>query len=182
MMVRQMALDGLLEIIPRRFEDQRGIFFEVYNRRHFLAAGLDLEFVQDNVAVSTRKGTLRGLHYQLPPHAQDKLVRVSRGSIWDVAVDLRRGSPTFGRWESLEVSAQKGNQVLVPKGFIHGYLTLEDDTEVVYKVTEHYAPERERCLRFDDRQINIDWPVDAAELILSDRDRQAPGLAEADLY
>lgn len=177
-----MALDGLVEIVANRFADQRGFFSETYNQAALKAAGIDLHFVQDNVACSAKKGTLRGLHYQLPPYAQDKLVRVSRGSIWDVAVDLRRGSLTFGQWESVLLSAEKWNQVLVPTGFAHGYLTLEDDTEVTYKVTAHQAPEHERCLRFDDRQIKIDWPMELADMILSEKDRLAPGLAEADVF
>ncbi|MCR9135658.1 MAG: dTDP-4-dehydrorhamnose 3,5-epimerase [Alphaproteobacteria bacterium] len=180
--LRPMALDGLVEIVPTRFADQRGFFSETYNQGALKAAGIDLDFVQDNVASSASRGTLRGLHYQLPPHAQDKLVRVSRGSIWDVAVDLRRGSTTFGQWESVLLSAEKWNQVLIPKGFAHGYLTLEDETEVNYKVTAHQAPEHERCVRFDDRQINIEWPMELAEMILSDKDSEAPGLAGADVF
>lgn len=177
-----LELDDVLEITPRRFDDRRGFFSETYNREHFRQAGIDLNFVQDNFSYSAKKGVLRGLHYQLPPRAQDKLVRVSRGSILDVAVDIRRESPTFGKWVSVIVSADKWNQVLVPKGFAHGFLTLEDDTEVVYKVTDYYAPECDRSVRFDDKQLNIDWQMDPAALVLSDKDRAASALAESETF
>lgn len=171
-----------MEITPKRFEDGRGVFSETYNSENLKQAGIDLVFVQDNFSYSARKGVLRGLHYQLPPRAQDKLVRVSHGSILDVAVDIRKGSETFGKWVSLVVSAEKWNQILVPKGFAHGFLTLEDNTEVVYKVTDYYSPAHDRAIRFDDEQINIDWQVNASEVILSDKDRIAPMLASADTF
>lgn len=180
--VTPVGLEGVLEITPRRFDDRRGFFSETYNREHFRQAGIDLNFVQDNFSYSAKRGVLRGLHYQLPPRAQDKLVRVSRGSILDVAVDIRRDSPTFGEWVSVVVSADKWNQILVPRGFAHGFLTLEDDTEVVYKVTDYYSPECDRSIRFDDEQLNIDWQMDTADLVLSDKDRAASGLAESETF
>lgn len=180
--VRELELAGVYEITPRRFEDNRGFFSETYSARALSAAGLDLVFVQDNHSLSKTAGVLRGLHYQLPPFAQDKLVRVVRGAILDVAVDIRRSSPTFGRWLSLEVSAEKWNQILVPRGFAHGFVTLAPDTEVVYKVTERYAPECDRSIRFDDPAIGIDWRVPAADITLSDKDRNAPLLADAEIF
>lgn len=181
-MFTPLGLEGVLEITPMRFDDSRGFFSETYNREHFKRAGIELNFVQDNFSHSAKRGVLRGLHYQLPPRAQDKLVRVSNGSILDVAVDIRRDSPTFGEWVSVVVSADKWNQVLVPKGFAHGFLTLEDNTEVVYKVTDYYSPECDRSIRFDDKQLNIDWQMDGAELVLSDKDRAASVLAESDTF
>ena len=141
-----------------------------------------MTFVQDNHSLSRKAGVLRGLHYQLPPFAQDKLVRVISGAILDVAVDIRKSSPTFGRWLALEVSAEKWNQILVPKGFAHGFVTLIPDTEVIYKVTERYAPECDRSIRFDDPAIGIDWRVSAADVTLSDKDRNAPLLADAEIF
>ncbi|MEX3010170.1 dTDP-4-dehydrorhamnose 3,5-epimerase [Hoeflea sp. TYP-13] len=182
MEIRELGLDGVLEIKPQQFGDERGFFSETYNRARLAESGINLEFVQDNFSYSAQKGVLRGLHYQLPPAAQDKLVRVSRGSILDVAVDIRKDSATFGQWVSLIISAEAWNQILVPKGFAHGFLTLEDHTEVVYKVTEYYSPQHDRCIRFDDSQIGIDWPVDTADVILSDKDRIAPGLSNADIF
>lgn len=180
--VTSLGLDGLVEITPKRFEDERGFFSETYKSEHLKQAGIDLVFVQDNFSYSAQKGVLRGLHYQLPPRAQDKLVRVSRGSILDVVVDIRKDSATFRKWVSIVVSAKKWNQILVPKGFAHGFVTLEDDTEVVYKVTDYYSPAHDRSIRFDDQQINIDWQVDASDVILSDKDRAAPRLAGAEIF
>jgi len=180
--VRELELAGVHEITPKRFGDDRGFFSETYSAPALAAAGLDLLFVQDNHSLSRRAGVMRGLHYQLPPFAQDKLVRVVRGAILDVAVDIRKSSPTFGRWLSLEVSAEKWNQILVPKGFAHGFVTLVPDTEVVYKVTERYAPDHDRSIRFDDPAIGIDWGISAAETTLSDKDRNAPLLADAQIF
>jgi dTDP-4-dehydrorhamnose 3,5-epimerase len=180
--VRELELAGVYEITPRRFGDDRGFFSETYSAPGLAAAGIDLVFVQDNHSLSRMASVLRGLHYQLPPFAQDKLVRVVRGAILDVAVDIRKSSPTFGRWLALEVSAEKWNQILVPKGFAHGFVTLVPDTEVVYKVTEHYAPEHDRSIRFDDPAIGIDWRVPAADMTLSDKDRKAPLLADAQIF
>ena len=180
--VRPLGLDGVLEIIPKRFGDARGFFVETYNAQRFSEAGIDLHFVQDNHSYSAAAGVLRGLHYQLPPRAQDKLVRVTRGRILDVAVDIRKGSGTFGKWVALEVSAEKGNQILVPKGFAHGFVTLVPDTEVLYKVTDTYSPEHDRSIRFDDATIGIDWPTLAGGFQLSDKDLGAPTLAATEVF
>jgi dTDP-4-dehydrorhamnose 3,5-epimerase len=179
--VRPLELDGLLEIRPARFGDERGFFSEVWRQDRLAEIGVSADFVQDNHSFSRTKGVLRGLHYQLPPAAQDKLVRVSRGAIFDVAVDVRSGSPTFGRWAGLILSAAEWNQLFVPKGFAHGFVTLEDDTEVLYKASAAYAPELERTIRFDDPAIAIEWPVDPGSVILSEKDRAAPFLAEAEV-
>lgn len=182
MEVRSLGLEGVFEIIPRKFGDDRGFFSETYNAQAFSDAGIDLTFVQDNHSFSAAKGVLRGLHYQLPPRAQDKLVRVIRGAILDVAVDIRKSSPTFGKWVALEVSAEKWNQILVPKGFAHGFVTLTDNTEVIYKVTDIYSPEHDRGIRFDDPTIGIDWPLPTTGAQLSDKDQKAPLLANAEIF
>lgn len=180
--VRELGLEGVIEITPRRYSDDRGFFSETYNAEAFAAAGIDLVFVQDNHSFSAAKGVLRGLHYQLPPRAQDKLVRVARGAILDVAVDIRRGSPDFGNWVVLEVSAEKWNQILVPKGFAHGFLTLCENTEVIYKVTDIYSPDHDRSIRFDDPEIGIEWPLPASALVLSEKDRNAPLLRAVETF
>lgn len=180
--IRPLGLDGVLEIVPRKFADERGFFSETYNAETFSAHGIDLAFVQDNHSYSASRGTLRGLHYQLPPRAQAKLVRVVRGRVFDVAVDIRKGSPTFLRWVGLELSAEKWNQIFVPAGFAHGFVTLEPETEVLYKVSECYSPVHDRAIRFDDPQIGIRWPVEPGELRLSAKDRSAPALADATLF
>lgn len=180
--VRPLGLGGVLEIVPKRHGDERGFFSETWNAARFAEAGIDLDFVQDNHSYSASAGVLRGLHYQLPPRAQDKLLRVIRGSILDVAVDIRRTSPTFGKWVSLEISAGKGNQILVPKGYAHGFVTLLPDTEVLYKVTEVYSPEHDRSIRYDDPAIGIEWPVLAEGFQLSEKDRKAPLLGMAEVF
>lgn len=180
--VRELGLAGVYEITPRRFGDDRGFFSETYSAPLLADAGIDLVFIQDNHSLSRMAGVLRGLHYQLPPFAQDKLIRVVRGAILDVAVDIRKSSPTFGSWLALEVSAEKWNQILVPKGFAHGFVTLVPGTEVVYKVTQRYAPDHDRSIRFDDPAIGIDWRVPASEVTLSDKDRNAPLLADAEVF
>ncbi|MCZ8543090.1 dTDP-4-dehydrorhamnose 3,5-epimerase [Mesorhizobium qingshengii] len=182
MEVRPLGIDGVLEIVPKRHGDARGFFIETYNAERFSQAGIDLRFVQDNHSYSAAAGVLRGLHYQLAPRAQDKLVRVIRGSILDVAVDIRRGSKTFGKWVALELSADRGNQILVPKGFAHGFVTLVPDTEVLYKVTDTYSPEHDRSIRFDDPAIGIEWPSMAGGFQLSDKDLKAPLLAAAEVF
>ena len=182
MEVRQTGLDGVLELVPRKFSDSRGFFSETYNAAVFRDADIDLVFIQDNHSLSVPRGVLRGLHYQLPPHAQDKLIRVVKGAIFDVAVDIRRSSPTFGKWVGVELSAEKWNQLLVPKGFAHGFVTLVNNSEVVYKVTDIYSPEHDRAIRFDDPQIAIRWPIDAGELILSEKDRRALLLDAVDVF
>lgn len=175
-----LGLDGLIEIRPSKFGDDRGFFSETWNAAVWREAGIDLTFVQDNHSLSRQRGVLRGLHYQVPPVAQDKLVRVTRGSVFDVAVDIRRASPTFGRWGGAILSAAKWNQLLVPKGFAHGFVALEPDTEVQYKVTAPFSAEHDRALRFDDPDVAIDWPIDRGALILSAKDRAAPLLAGLD--
>ncbi len=179
--VRTLGLEGVVEIVPRRLGDERGFFSETYNRRSFAEAGIEIDFVQDNHSLSRQAGVLRGLHYQLPPVAQVKLVRVVRGAIFDVVVDIRRGSPTFGRWVGIEVSAAQWNQVLVPAGFAHGFQTLEPDTEVAYKVSATYSAPHDRAIRWNDPAIGILWPQ-AAERVLSAKDEAAPLLAEAELF
>ncbi|WP_367715665.1 dTDP-4-dehydrorhamnose 3,5-epimerase [Nitratireductor sp. GISD-1A_MAKvit] len=180
--IRRLELDEVLELHPPRYTDHRGFFSETYSDQWLEEEGKASPFVQDNHSFSVEKGTLRGLHYQLPPMAQDKLVRVVRGRIYDVAVDIRRSSPTFGRWVGLEISAEKWNQILVPKGFAHGFVTLEPDTEVVYKVSALYAKECERAVRFDDLQIAVEWPLRGEDIILSEKDEAAPFLSDADVF
>lgn len=165
-------------ITPPKFGDERGFFSETYNRALLKDHGIDLEFVQDNQSLSAKVGTLRGLHFQSPPFAQDKLVRVLRGAILDVAVDIRRDSPSFGRHVAVELSARNWRQLLVPVGFAHGFCTLEPDTEVVYKVTSYYAPQHDLGLAYDDPDLGIAWPVPAEALTLSDKDRRHPRLAD----
>lgn len=176
--IRQLALKGVVEIVPKRFGDERGFFSETYSAREFPA----MRFVQDNHSLSTRPGTVRGLHYQIGADAQDKLIRVVSGAIFDVAVDLRRSSPTFGRWLGLTVSRNEWNQILVPKGFAHGFMTLEPDTEVIYKVSSPYAPHAERTIRFDDPDIAIEWPCAGFEITLSDKDAGAASFKNAEMF
>lgn len=180
MKVRELGLAGVLEIVPDRFGDERGFFSETWNADRFREAGIDLAWVQDNHSFSAPVHVLRGLHYQMPPVAQDKLVRVVRGAIFDVAVDIRHGSPDFGKWVGLELSRDKWNQILVPRGFAHGFVTLVPDTEVVYKVSVPYSREHDRGIRFDDPAIGIDWPLGGAEPVLSEKDTKAPLLSEVD--
>ena len=165
-------------VVPKINRDSRGFLSETYNRRLMNAAGIATEFVQDNHSLSVEKGTLRGLHFQIPPHAQGKLVRVVRGSIFDVAVDIRAGSPTFGQHVSAILSAENWTQMWVPAGFAHGFCTLEPNTEVIYKVTDYYAPECDRGLQWDDAALGIHWPVGADKARLSDKDRKQPLLTE----
>lgn len=176
------GIAGIKIITPTRHGDYRGMFSEVYSKRALALAGIDAEFVQDNHAVSTYAGTLRGLHFQAPPFAQAKLVRVTQGRILDVAVDLRKSSRTFGRHFALELSAANWRQVLVPVGFAHGYMTLEANTEVLYKVTRDYAPDHECGLAWDDPVLGINWGMDADRAILSDKDRRNPYLADLPKY
>ena len=176
--VTPTAIPDVLLLRTRRFGDDRGFLTEVFNRDRWRAAGLPWDFCQDNQALSTLRGTLRGLHFQRPPAAQIKLVRATRGTIWDVAVDLRAGSPWFGRWVGHELSAANGVQMLIPAGFAHGYVTLEPDSEATYKMDAPYAPDCEGGLRWDDPALAIAWPFAAAELIILDRDRALPVLAE----
>ena len=178
MLIEPTAIPEVRVIVPRRFPDARGFFTETYSRRRFLEHGLDFDFVQDNLSFSLKRGVVRGLHFQRPPAAQDKLVSVLRGSVLDVAVDLRRGSPTLGRHVAVTLSAEAGNQLLVPAGFAHGFCTLEPDTVVAYKVTAFYAPEHDTGLYWADPALGIGWPVSEDEAELSDKDRLLPRLAE----
>ena len=178
--IRRLALDGLLEIRPRRFADDRGFFSETWNAVAWRESGIEVDFVQDNHSLSRARGTLRGLHFQASPAAQAKLVRVTRGSAFDVAVDLRPTSPTYRQWAGVTLSAAEWNQLLIPEGFAHGFLTLEPDTEVQYKASAVYSPAHDRAIRFDDPAIDIAWPIPADDLILSDRDRAAPLLADVE--
>ena len=165
------ALEGVVEIRPLRHGDDRGWFSETYKRHTLRDAGIDIDFVQDNESFSAPTGTLRGLHYQVAPHAQDKLVRVIQGSVLDVAVDIRRGSDTFGQHVAVTLTADEGNQLLVPVGFAHGFCTLEPNTEVIYKTSAYYAPDCDSGVRWDDPTLAIAWPVSASDAILSNKDR-----------
>lgn len=165
-----------------RYGDHRGFFSETWNREAFREGGLDIDFVQDNHSLSATPGTVRGLHFQTPPYAQDKLVRVTRGAILDVAVDIRHGSPTFGRWVGVELSADSGRQLCVPIGFAHGFATLVPDTEVQYKVSAPYAPDHDMGMAWNDPALNIVWPVSVADAQLSEKDRRQPFLADLQSY
>ena len=167
-------------IHTRRFVDERGWFSEVYNRDRFADVGLTLPFVQDNHSMSRAAGVLRGLHFQRPPHAQAKLVRCVRGRIWDVAVDVRSGSPTFAKWVSLELTADEGLQLFLPVGFAHGFLTLEPNTEVIYKTSDVYAPECDDGLIWNDPDIALPWPSVEGGPILSEKDRVLKTVANFD--
>ncbi len=182
LLVEPTALPDVKIIQPKRFGDHRGFFSETYSRSAFAEAGIALDFVQDNHSLSAAVGTLRGLHFQAPPFAQDKLVRVPRGRILDVAVDIRASSPDFGKFVAVELSAENWWQLLVPAGFAHGFVTLEPDTEVLYKVNAPYAPEHDRGVAFDDPAIGIDWGFAPETLILSDKDRRHPRLADLPRY
>ena len=178
MRIGELSIPAVKVLSPARHGDHRGFFSEVYNKKTLSEAGIDVEFVQDNHSLSATKGTVRGLHFQTPPFAQDKLVRVVRGAVFDVAVDLRRGSPTYGRHVSVVLSAEAWNQVLVPIGFAHGFMTLEPDTEVIYKVSNYHAPDHDKGLLWNDPALGIPWPLPEAEAILSDKDRRQPRLAD----
>ncbi|HIJ63457.1 MAG TPA: dTDP-4-dehydrorhamnose 3,5-epimerase [Rhodospirillaceae bacterium] len=176
--VTSTAIPDVKIVKPKRFGDHRGFFSETFSTRSFAEAGLPSVFVQDNHSLSRPKGTVRGLHFQLAPFAQDKLVRVVRGAILDIAVDLRRDSPSFGRWVAAVLSAENGDQLLIPIGFAHAFCTLEADTEVLYKVTNFYSPQHDRGLLWNDPDLAIDWPVSEADAVLSDKDRVHPRLRD----
>jgi dTDP-4-dehydrorhamnose 3,5-epimerase len=180
--VEATAIPDVKLISPKKFGDHRGFFSEVYNRESFAGAGIGLDFVQDNHSLSAAVGTLRGLHFQSAPFAQDKLVRVVKGAILDVAVDIRAGSPSFGRHVAVELSAENWRQLLVPVGFAHGFVTLEPDTEVLYKVSALYGPKNDHGLAFDDPALGIDWRIPHDQLVLSDKDRKHPRLADLPRY
>ena len=176
MQVTKTALDGVLILEPKVFGDARGWFMETWSARKFEAAGLNFNFVQDNQSYSAHKGTLRGLHYQTAPFAQAKLVRCTRGKLLDVAVDIREGSETFAKWVAVELTAENKKQLLIPRGFAHGFITLTDDVEIQYKADNFYAPTCDGNIRWDDSEIKIDWPF--APTILADKDAKAPTLRE----
>jgi dTDP-4-dehydrorhamnose 3,5-epimerase len=174
--VKPLSIAGAFEIVLQPIVDARGYFKKTFDRKLFREHGLHREWLQENESLSQRKGTIRGLHFQTPPHTETKLIRVVQGAIMDVVVDLRRGSPTFARWDSVEVAPAKHNLVFVPWGCAHGFCTLTDHCVVIYKVDRHYVPEAQGCLRWNDPEIAIDWPEQ--DPILSDRDRVAPLLAD----
>jgi dTDP-4-dehydrorhamnose 3,5-epimerase len=178
LMIRRTEIADLVLITPRRYGDARGWFSETYSARTFSEVLGDVTFVQDNQAFSALRGTLRGLHFQRPPKPQAKLIRVLRGSIFDVAVDLRVGSPTYGHWVGETLTAEGGEQLFVPRGFAHGYCTLEPNTEVAYKVDGYYAPDCDAGLAWNDPMIGITWPMAPEEAILSDKDTKLPAFAD----
>lgn len=182
MQIESLGIPDVKILTPKRFGDARGFFSETYNKAALAEHGIALDFIQDNHSMSQPVGVLRGLHFQTPPFAQDKLVRVVRGRIYDVAVDIRSGSPTYGKWVGAEISAEAWNQILVPVGFAHGFVTLEPDTEVIYKVTGPYAPDHDKGLAWNDPAIGIDWPLNGVEPTLSDKDTKHPGLADLPAY
>ncbi|MFA6963166.1 MAG: dTDP-4-dehydrorhamnose 3,5-epimerase [Patescibacteria group bacterium] len=179
MNVTETDIPGVLILEPKAFGDDRGWFMETYSKSKFEEAGIKGEFVQDNHSFSAQKGTLRGIHFQKNPMAQAKIVRCTRGAVLDVAVDLRKDSPTFKQWVSVELTAENKKMFYIPRGFGHGFLTLEENTEFQYKVDNYYSPENDRSIRFDDPEISIDWQV--AEPIVSEKDRQAPLLKDSDV-
>ncbi|MCQ6280010.1 dTDP-4-dehydrorhamnose 3,5-epimerase [Bacillus sp. EB600] len=180
MKITNTNLPGVKIVEPIIFGDHRGWFTETYNEVVFQEAGIHLNFVQDNQSFSAAKGTLRGLHYQLNPKAQTKLVRCTRGAIFDVAIDIRKGSLTFAKWFGIKLTAENKKQLLIPKGFAHGFMTLTDDVEVQYKVDALYAPECDRGILWNDPTIGIDWPIDIIP-VLSAKDEKAPTLEEAEI-
>jgi dTDP-4-dehydrorhamnose 3,5-epimerase len=182
MVVESLAIPEVKLFTPKRFGDHRGYFSETYSKKNFQEVVGDVEFVQDNQSYSAAVGTLRGLHFQIPPFAQAKLVRVLRGAILDVVVDIRTGSPTYGKYVAAEISAKLGNQLFVPVGFAHGLLTIEPDTEVFYKVTNFYAPECDRGLLWSDPQLAISWPMPCEAVTTSEKDTKHPCLAELPDY
>lgn len=169
---------AVVRITPKRFADSRGWFSETYQRDRFKAAGIGADFVQDNQSYSAPTGTLRGIHFQSPPHAQAKLVRCLKGRIWDVAVDLRLGSPTYGQWVAAELTAAQGEQLFIPAGYGHAFLTLEPESEVAYKVDDFYAPECDGGIRWDDPDLAIAWPLPIAAPELSEKDARLPLLKD----
>lgn len=177
MQIEPTRLPGVLILTPVRHGDARGFFSESWNRATLAARGIQIDFVQDNHSLSAQAGTVRGLHYQTPPHAQAKLVRCGRGALFDVAVDIRRGSPTYGQWVGVDLSFDNGRQLLIPAGFAHGFVTREADTEIVYKCSDVYAPDCDAALQWDDPDLGIDWGVTRADAMLSPKDAAAPSFA-----
>ncbi|MBD3680019.1 MAG: dTDP-4-dehydrorhamnose 3,5-epimerase [Rhodobacteraceae bacterium] len=178
MHIETTTLSDVLLLTPSRFGDLRAFFSETYNRRVFTDRDISTEFVQDNRSLSAQAGTVRGLHFQAPPHAQAKLVRCGRGSLFDVAVDIRVDSPTYGEWFGVELSFENGKQLLIPTGFLHGFMTLEPDTEIIYKCSDYYAPECDRAVRWD--SCGIEWPLSGVAPVLSEKDAKAPLLEDLD--
>ncbi|MFT4959103.1 MAG: dTDP-4-dehydrorhamnose 3,5-epimerase [Paracoccaceae bacterium] len=180
MKVEKTSLEGVVILTPARFGDSRGFFSESWNQARMAEQGLNIDFVQDNHSVSATCGTIRGLHFQTAPHAQIKLVRCGRGALLDVAVDIRRGSPSYGKWVAETLSAENGRQLLIPAGFAHGFVTLDDNTEIVYKCSDYYAPDCDRALMFDDPDIAVNWGIDRSSALVSDKDAAAPSLSDLD--
>ncbi|WP_416237358.1 dTDP-4-dehydrorhamnose 3,5-epimerase [Sulfitobacter sp. F26204] len=177
--ITQTTLPGVVLVNPPRFGDARGFFCESWNRKKMADHGIDIEFVQDNHSVSAAVNTVRGLHFQSPPHAQAKLVRCGRGALFDVAVDVRKGSATYGQWVGYELTAENGLQLLIPAGFLHGFATRVADTEIIYKCSDYYAPQCDGAVRFDDPDLAIDWGL-SGNAVLSDKDNNAPLMATFD--
>jgi dTDP-4-dehydrorhamnose 3,5-epimerase len=180
MQIERFKIEDILAIMPTKHGDHRGFFSETYRKSFLGSEGVNADFVQDNHVFSAERGVLRGLHFQVPPHAQGKLVRCVRGAILDVSVDIRKGSPTYGHHVAIELSAVNWKQLWVPPGFAHGYLTLVTNCEVIYKVTDYYAPDCERGIAWDDPSIGVDWPFPSADLTLAGRDRLNPRLADVE--
>ncbi|MGO1118070.1 dTDP-4-dehydrorhamnose 3,5-epimerase [Rhodovibrionaceae bacterium A322] len=178
MEVISTAIPDVKIIKPKKHGDHRGFFSETYNAKAMKEAGIDIDFVQDNQSLSVEKGVIRGLHFQTPPFAQDKLVRCVRGSLFDVAVDLRKDSPTYGQHVSAVISADEWNQILVPIGFAHGFMTLEPNTEAVYKVSNYYGPKNDFGIKWDDPALGIEWPLDPGDVVISEKDLNQPLLAD----
>lgn len=181
MIIETTSLPGVLVLTPPRFGDDRGFFSESWNRRSLAEQGIETNFVQDNHSLSTAPGTLRGLHFQTPPHAQAKLVRCGRGALYDVAVDIRHGSPTYGHWVGVDLSFENGRQLLIPAGFLHGFVTRQPETEIIYKCSDYYTPQCDAAVRFDDPDLGIDWGLKAPP-ILSAKDAAAPRLRDLPAY
>lgn len=175
--IKPLKIPDVLLITPRRFGDSRGFFAETYNEKDYLEAGIKSKFVQDNHSLSEKVGTVRGLHFQAPPAAQAKLVRCGRGAIFDVAVDVRTGSPTYGHWVGCELSADNGHQLFIPAGFAHGFMTLMPGSEIVYKCSNYYAPETEGSVHWDDPDLRIEWP-EVEDVVLSKKDAEARYLSQ----
>ncbi|WP_375571389.1 dTDP-4-dehydrorhamnose 3,5-epimerase [Ahrensia marina] len=182
MLIEATDIDVVKTLLPKRHDDRRGYFSETWKKELLESEGISVEFLQDNESLSVKTGTLRGLHFQAPPFAQDKLVRVARGCVLDVAVDLRRGAVTYGRHVAVELSAETGRQLFIPRGFAHGFVTLEPNTLVVYKVSAPYAPDHDFGLAFDDRELGIDWQLPNDALEVSDKDRRHPPLSALPAY
>jgi dTDP-4-dehydrorhamnose 3,5-epimerase len=180
--ISSTALPEVKLVLPRKFMDDRGYFVETYNQKALIEGGIDLKFVQDNHSLSTEPGTLRGLHFQREPYAQDKLVRVVKGRVWDVAVDIRKSSPTYRQWVGVELGAENQLQLLIPVGFAHGFVTLEPNTEVIYKVTAHYDPASDAGIAWDDPDIAVDWKLGSIQPVLSAKDQALPRLSNAQTF